>query len=198
MTNQMHIKKRIREARLFRFVFLLFAILCAFASTAQSIFEMNAGSIHFNSSASLETIDATSNKTRGVVDINQNTFAFSVEITSFEGFNSALQKEHFNENYLESDLFPKATFTGKLIDKFDAAKASQTLRAKGQLDIHGVKMERIISVTLTKSGQNYIISSNFNIAVADHGITIPRIVNQKIAEIIMVEVKGTLKPKTAQ
>jgi polyisoprenoid-binding protein YceI len=167
-------------------------------SFSQNIFEMNTGSIHFKSTASLEIIDATSNKMRGVVDITQNTFAFSVDITSFEGFNSALQKEHFNENYLESDLFPKATFTGKLIDKFESGKATQTLRAKGQLDIHGVKMERIISVTLTKSGQNYTISSNFNVAVADHGITIPRIVNQKIAEIIMVEVKGTLKPKTAQ
>jgi polyisoprenoid-binding protein YceI len=158
---------------------------------------MGAGSIHFKSTASLETIDATSNKTRGAVDINQNTFAFSVDITSFEGFNSALQKEHFNENYLESDLFPKATFVGKLIDKFDPLKATQTLRAKGQLEIHGVKTERIVSVTLTKSGSNYVISSNFNVAIADHGITIPRIVNQKIAEIIMVEVKGTLKPKTA-
>jgi polyisoprenoid-binding protein YceI len=172
--------------------------LTATISFAQTIFETTAGSIHFKSTASLEIIDATSNKMRGAVDINQNTFAFSVEITSFDGFNSALQKEHFNENYLESDLFPKATFSGKLIDKFDSTKSTQTLRAKGQLDIHGVKMERIVSVTLIKSGQNYAISSSFNIAVADHGITIPRIVNQKIAEIIMVEVKGTLKPKTAQ
>ena len=178
-----------------RMSFLWVLCLFSFFTQAQSLFEMSGGVIKFESKALLENIIATSNQTKGIVNITQNTFAFSVEINSFQGFNSDLQKEHFNENYLESDIFPKSTFSGKLIDKFDPTKATQTIRSKGQLEIHGVKQERIISVTLVKSGNNYTLSADFNVLLADHGISVPRIVNQKIAEIIFITIKGTIKPK---
>lgn len=176
---------------------IVMGLFCFFSlfSQAQSLFEMTGGVIKFESKALLENIIASSNQTKGIVNITQNTFAFSVEINSFQGFNSDLQKEHFNENYLESDIYTKSTFTGKLIDKFDPTKATQTIRSKGQLEIHGVKQERIISVTLVKSGNNYTLSADFNVLLADHGISVPRIVNQKIAEIIFITIKGTIKPK---
>ena len=194
MTAKTPLNKRFSERVLRIFIFGVFLSLVLF-SNAQSFFEMNGGVIKFESEALLENITATSNQTKGVVNIAQNTFAFSVEINSFKGFNSDLQKEHFNENYLESDIYTKSTFTGKLIDKFDPTKATQTIRSKGQLEIHGVKQERIISVTLVKSGNNYTLSADFNVLLADFGISVPRIVNQKIAEIIFVTIRGTIKPK---
>jgi polyisoprenoid-binding protein YceI len=194
MTAKTPLKNRFSESALRVFIFGVFLSLVLF-SNAQSLFEMNGGVIKFESKALLENITATSNQTKGIVNITQNTFAFSVEINSFKGFNSDLQKEHFNENYLESDIYTKSTFTGKLIDKFDPTKATQTIRSKGQLEIHGVKQERIISVTLVKSGNNYTLSADFNVLLADFGISVPRIVNQKIAEIIFVTIRGTIKPK---
>jgi polyisoprenoid-binding protein YceI len=194
MTAKTPLNKRFSERVLRIFIFGVFLSLVLF-SNAQSFFEMNGGVIKFESEALLENITATSNQTKGIVNIAQNTFAFSVEINSFKGFNSDLQKEHFNENYLESDIYTKSTFTGKLIDKFDPTKATQTIRSKGQLEIHGVKQERIISVTLVKSGNNYTLSADFNVLLADFGISVPRIVNQKIAEIIFVTIRGTIKPK---
>jgi polyisoprenoid-binding protein YceI len=194
MTAKTPLNKRFSERVLRIFIFGVFLSLVLF-SNAQSFFEMNGGVIKIESEALLENITATSNQTKGVVNIAQNTFAFSVEINSFKGFNSDLQKEHFNENYLESDIYTKSTFTGKLIDKFDPTKATQTIRSKGQLEIHGVKQERIISVTLVKSGNNYTLSADFNVLLADFGISVPRIVNQKIAEIIFVTIRGTIKPK---
>jgi polyisoprenoid-binding protein YceI len=194
MTEKTPLKNRFSERVLRIFIFGVFLSLVLF-SNAQSFFEMNGGVIKFESKALLENITATSNQTKGIVNIAQNTFAFSVEINSFKGFNSDLQKEHFNENYLESDIYTKSTFTGKLIDKFDPTKATQTIRSKGQLEIHGVKQERIISVTLVKSGNNYTLSADFNVLLADFGISVPRIVNQKIAEIIFVTIRGTIKPK---
>ena len=194
MTAKTPLKNRFSERVLRIFIFGVFLSLVLF-SNAQSFFEMNGGVIKIESEALLENITATSNQTKGVVNIAQNTFAFSVEINSFKGFNSDLQKEHFNENYLESDIYTKSTFTGKLIDKFDPTKATQTIRSKGQLEIHGVKQERIISVTLVKSGNNYTLSADFNVLLADFGISVPRIVNQKIAEIIFVTIRGTIKPK---
>lgn len=194
MTKSNSIKTSISGKNLRGIVVGLFCMF-SICTQAQSLYEMSGGVIKFESKALLENIIASSNQAKGIVNITQNTFAFSVEINSFQGFNSDLQKEHFNENYLESDIYTKSTFTGKLIDKFDPAKATQTIRSKGQLEIHGIKQERIISVTLVKSGNNYTLSADFNVLLADHGISIPRIVNQKIAEIIFITIKGTIKPK---
>jgi polyisoprenoid-binding protein YceI len=155
--------------------------------------EVKRGNIAFESNAELEVIKASSNKLKGLFNSSSNSFAFTVDINSFEGFNSALQKEHFNENYLESQSFPKANFSGKILDSFDPTKDKQTLRAKGKLEIHGVVKERILEVTFTKKNGEYLISSNFNVLLEDHGITIPRIVVQKISPTIAVVVNAVLK-----
>src|SRR3982750_3786358 len=89
------------------FVFLSHLIL------AQSKFATQKGEISFASKAQLELIKATSDKAQGLIDPATGQFAFNVPIQSFRGFNSELQRQHFNENYMESDRYPKATFTGK-------------------------------------------------------------------------------------
>jgi polyisoprenoid-binding protein YceI len=172
---------------------LIFFLLPVFAYS--QLYEVTSGKINFNSEAPLENIVAESSKLKGVMNITDNSFAFSVEIKTFEGFNSDLQREHFHENYLESDKFPKARFTGKLIDKFNPDLATQKIRAKGQLEIHGVSKERIIEVTITKSDNTYHFTTKFNVALAEHGITIPRIVYQKISENISVTVNGDIAKK---
>lgn len=174
---------------------ILVILLCLPGYTFTQMYEVTNGKINFNSEAPLENIVAESSKLKGVMNITDNSFAFSVEIKTFEGFNSDLQREHFHENYLESDKFPKARFTGKLIDKFNPDLATQKIRAKGQLEIHGISKERIIEVTITKSDNKYHFTTNFNVALADHGITIPRIVYQKISENISVTVNGDIAKK---
>jgi polyisoprenoid-binding protein YceI len=167
-------------------------LLFVSSSYAQNIYEIKSGKVTFKSNAPLENIQANSNSLIGLMDVSANTFAFTIDIMSFKGFNSALQQEHFYENYMETDLYPKAVFTGKLIDKFNPQSATQKLRAKGSLTIHGVKNERIIDVVLTKTGEQFSISSHFNVDLKDHAIRIPKVVYQKIAENIRIEVKGDM------
>src|SRR5688500_7889636 len=83
---------------------------------AQVKLGIDKGSINFTSNAQLELIKASSDKVQGLLDPNNNQFAFAVDIKSFQGFNSQLQREHFNEKYLESEKFPKARFSGKIIE----------------------------------------------------------------------------------
>jgi polyisoprenoid-binding protein YceI len=163
--------------------------------SGQGLFEITSGKIRFVSDAPLERIQAEANSIKGLIDLDKATFAVTVNINSFEGFNGELQREHFNENYMESDRFPKATFNGKFIDRIDPKSASQTARVKGSLEIHGVKTERIIPVDLVRSGKGYRFSSSFNVVLEDHGIEIPRMVYQKISETIAVEISGALNPK---
>lgn len=156
-------------------------------SAQGGLFEVAGGSIHFTSDAPLELIEARSDQLRGLIDPEKNTFAFSVPMSSFEGFNSPLQKEHFNENYLESPKYPKATFAGKIIEDIDYSQDGvYTIRAKGRMNIHGVERERIIRSRLRIEDGKWTVKSEFKVLLQEHNITIPRIVHQKIAEEIKV------------
>src|SRR5690606_5941870 len=120
-------------------------------------------------------------------------FAFTVGIKSFQGFNSALQREHFNEKYMESERFPNARFSGKIIEPIDfSSDRSYDVRAKGELDIHGQKQIRIIKSRITIENDVVHLKSTFFIPLADHDISIPTIVSQKIATEIKVDFSATM------
>jgi YceI-like domain len=174
---------------------LIVTALCGFMSLVPSAqtYRSEKGMVHFASSAKLERLEARSYELKGALDLGKQSFAFSVEINSFTGFNSDLQREHFRENYLESEQFSKAIFTGKLIDPIDTQKSNLKIRAKGMLTIHGLSKERIIDVELTKAGEGYKIQSQFNVSLDEHNIVIPKLVYQKIAEVITVQVDAVVK-----
>ena len=168
-------------------------LLCSYSSHAQNRFSIEKASIAFTSHAELEVIKASSDQIQGLLDPSNNKFAFSVKMLSFKGFNSELQREHFNEKYLESDRFPTASFSGKIIEDLDLTKdGTYEVRAKGDLEIHGVKQTRIIKSKLTVSKGKVSIDTNFTVPLSDHNITIPKIVGQKIATEIEVIFTSTL------
>lgn len=165
-------------------------------STQPELFRLSAGGIQFKSDAPLEVIQASSEELRGLIDPQKRSFAFSVPMNTFQGFNSPLQQEHFNENYLESSKYPNATFSGKIIEDIDfEAIGEYTIRAKGILKIHGIEQERIIKSKLSIRDKSLEVIADFSVLLEDHNITIPKIVYQKIAEEIQVQVKATFKPQ---
>ncbi|MBS1925497.1 MAG: YceI family protein [Bacteroidetes bacterium] len=178
----------------FALVFLIFNIL--FLRGQAQLYEVNSGSIDFVSEAKLELIKASSNDLKGRLDLGKKIFAFVVKIASFNGFNSPLQKEHFNENYMESNQYPNASFSGKIIEDLQIDNDGDfTIRAKGLLTIHGVARERIIKCLLKISKGVIAVSSNFTVQLAEHNIPIPKIVYEKLASEIKVEVNATMQPK---
>ncbi len=167
-----------------------------FSDPASIVFSVQKGGISFTSDAPLELIEARSNELKGLIDTDQNSFAFTIDMTTFQGFNSPLQKEHFNENYLETKAYRKATFAGKIIETVDLTKdGTYAVRAKGKLDLHGVSNERIIKSEVTVKGGKFRVRSNFTVLLAEHDIAIPKIVHQKIAEEIKVVVDAEFEKK---
>jgi hypothetical protein len=151
------------------------------------------GVISFRSEAQQELIKASSSHMVGIIDVEKRTYVFKVLIRSFEGFNSALQLEHFNEKYLESEKYPEAMFTGKIIEETDLnIEGNYEVRAKGKLKIHGVEMERIIRCKVVSKNYHLFLNSHFTILLSDHDIKIPRVVHEKIANEIQVEIKAEL------
>jgi polyisoprenoid-binding protein YceI len=171
--------------------FLFSSLICV-----GQVFTCKNGVTKFTSEAPLELIKAESNQTIGVLDCSTKNVHFSISIDSFEGFNSGLQKEHFRENYMETEKYPRATFKGKIIEDIDFTKVGvTTVRAKGIFNIHGTEVEKIVKVKLNIKGNEIAIDTNFEVPLQEHNIKIPKVVNQKIASIILVEVKATLKQK---
>jgi polyisoprenoid-binding protein YceI len=149
--------------------------------------------VYFISEAALEKIEARSTQLKGVFLPDEKAFSFAIPMNSFEGFNSPLQREHFNENYLETDRYKEAKFSGKIIDQTDLSQDGEyTLRAKGKFSIHGVERERIIKGTFRKKGNSILLQSTFTILLQEHDIQIPRIVYKKIAPEVTVKVNATL------
>lgn len=170
-------------------------ISLAFTSQKGGIY-IATGSIHFTSEAPLELIKASSDKLLGILNTENNEFIFRINMRSFEGFNSSLQKEHFNDNYVESTKFPKTTFKGRIIEDIDFSKSGNyTIRAKGKLKIHGIEHNRIIKCSLSVLKNKIIVKSNFSVFLKDHDIKIPKIVNQKISEKIIIKVNGNFIPR---
>lgn len=172
---------------------LFFLILMAGALLGQRKYAISASEMTFTSNAELELISAASKKVQGLIDPTNNQFAFYVDVKSFQGFNSVLQREHFNEKYLESEKYPRAKFSGKIIEPIDlSTDGSYDVRAKGELDIHGKKQTRIIKSKLTVKNGVVNIESRFFVPLDDHNISIPTIVSQKIATEIEVNLNATM------
>ena len=168
-------------------------LFCGTNAYAQAKFTIKKSDMSFTSNAELELIKASSTEAQGIIDPATNQFAFSVLVQSFKGFNSDLQRQHFNDNYMESSKYTKASFTGKLIEQVNYTVDSvYTVRAKGELDIHGQKQTRIIKAKLTIRKNDIQIDTDFNVPLTDHNISIPRIVSQKIATEIDVKFRATL------
>lgn len=176
-----------------RLLLILLSLFLLNSPLSAQIFADSDGKIGFASDAPLELIQAESFKLKGLLDAKNQTFAFTIPMGSFEGFNSPLQKEHFNENYLESEAYPKATFSGKMIEPIDFSQDGvHQIRAKGMLEIHGIKQERIIRSQITIKDSKILLKSSFTVFLEEHDISIPKIMSQKIAEEIYVVMEGEL------
>lgn len=163
---------------------------------AQDLFKVSESSIEFTSDAPMELIEAKSEDLDGLLKPDDQTFAFRVMMTSFDGFNSALQRTHFNENYMESDKFPYAVFEGKIKEEIELLEnGSHTINAEGKLNCHGVEKQRTIACELSIKDNEIIVKSDFSVMLEDHDITIPKVVGQKIAEEIFVTINLTMVPK---
>ena len=162
----------------------------------QDQIQIEKSQINFTSNAPLETIKASSTSLKGVIIPATNQFMFKVPVKSFVGFNNRLQMEHFNEKYMESETYPWATFTGKIIEQVDFnTEGEYDVRAKGDLEIHGQKQTRIIRCKINIRNGVATVDSDFIIPLADHNISIPRIVGEKIANQIEVSIRASMKAK---
>ena len=167
--------------KLFYIVFLIVTI-----STAQSKYLTKTGNISFEASVpSFEEVVAENNSVTAIINTENGEIAALALINGFR-FKNALMEEHFNENYAESNKYPKANFQGK-IENFSSDNFTGNFEITGDLTFHGLtKTIEDIPVTINKTGDKITINGKFKVIASDFNIDIPKIVRNKIAEDVEV------------
>lgn len=156
---------------------------------AQTKYRTKSGTVHFNASTPIEDIEASNEEVNAILEVETGRFAIVMLIKDFE-FPRKLMQEHFNENYLESDKYPKAYFTGTIAN-FSWETLTEEAEQKtieGNLTIHGITLERREKVKLRKIGDAIQLEADFLVRPEAHKIEVPEIVFTKIAEEVQVVV----------
>ncbi len=161
----------------------------------QSKFIAKNAFISFYSSTPMEDILGESNEVVTILNAETGEIGFQALMTTFH-FKRALMEEHFNENYMESNKFPKAKFNGKIAGFTKDMLTSPVAEVKvtGVLNVHGVEKTITIPGTLGLEGGKLVATSKFKVVPEDYGITIPSLVRDKIGKEMEVTVKATYLP----
>jgi hypothetical protein len=164
-------------------------VLAGLSLNAQKYSTKN-GFVGFYSHTAFEDIKADNNQVASILDASTGDIVFQLLNKAFH-FEKALMEEHFNENYMESETFPKATFKGKIdnIKDVDLSKPGKyKVNVSGEMSMHGVTKSFSTPGTLEVTADGLVAVSDFRIKPEDYGITIPGVVREKISENMTVSV----------
>ncbi|RYZ30901.1 MAG: YceI family protein [Chitinophagaceae bacterium] len=175
---------------------LIAFVLFAATVTAQDRYFTKTGKIDFYSKAPLEDIEAKNKTVTAVLDKKTGAMQFEVQMKGFE-FEKKLMQEHFNENYVESNKFPKAGFKGTIVNNAAvnyAKDGTYNVNVKGKLTIHGVTKDVQAPGTIKVSNGKIDAASTFTIQLSDYNISIPSVVKDKVSNTIKISVDTKLEP----
>lgn len=176
-----------------RFIIIIGLILCVYSVQAQ-VFISNKTTVSFFSETPLENIEATNSKSSSLLNIKDMQVVFQIPVKAFE-FEKDMMKVHFNENYLETEKYPKASFNGNINEDVDLSKdGTFKVTVTGKLLIHGVERERTMVGTIIRKGKDVSLEGQFQVILSEHNVKIPKVVIANIAEVIEVKVSATYKP----
>jgi polyisoprenoid-binding protein YceI len=174
---------------------LLFLMFIVIATNAQKYMTKN-GYIGFFSHTAMEDIKGDNNQVASVLDITTGELVFQVLIKSFH-FDRALMEEHFNENYMESDKFPKSSFKGKItnLSSIDFSKSGiYDVSVDGDLTIRDATNKITTTGKIEVKNGELTATSKFNISPEDYKISIPSVVKDKINKNLEVTVSMKYTP----
>ena len=177
--------------KIYTFLILLLGLL-----KADGIYFTRSGEVSFFSSTPIEDIKAVNNQVTCVLDVESGKTSFRIPIRGFV-FPNALMQEHFNENYMESEIYPNASFNGSIED-WSQNKISEGARGvviSGEMTIHGV------TKTIRESGNIYTNNgkifgdATFIIKLSEYDVKIPKLLRENIAEKVEVNIQLELNRK---
>jgi len=174
---------------------LLLVGICFWMNGYSQTYVTKNGMIRFNSDTQMEKIEGVSRQVNAALLNPTGDLVFKVLIMSFN-FEKALLQQHFNENYMETDKFPEATFVGKVtnIKEINITKdGSYPANIEGKLTIHGQTKPIKETATIEIKGGTVTLKGKFNILLSDYKISVPNTVINNISKTIEITVDALLE-----
>ncbi len=174
----------------------LIALNCIVNVSAQQ-YITKTGHAYFMSHTDAIDIDGNNHQVAAIANIETGEVVFIVLIKAFE-FTLATADKHFNETYMESDEFPKATFKGKIpkMNTIDLSKDGEyPVTAEGMLTIHGQTQPVSKEGKLIVKNGTIGLESDFQVSISDYNIKVPRSVEHRVAKIVDVHIDMVLEKK---
>lgn len=180
-----------------RYILILFVFVLSFSSVkAQDKYFTRTGHIYFLSHTSVIDIDGNNNQVVSFINIKTGEVVFNLLVKSFE-FTLATASEHFNETYMESHKFPKASFTGTIRDfnKIDLSKkTTYNVMVDGKLTIHGVTKQVSEKGILKMENNKLYVKCDFSVNIADYNIKVPKLVEERVAKSVIIKINADYIP----
>jgi hypothetical protein len=180
-------------------IFVIVILALSFSAglrSQDSLWLTKTGRIYFISHTDIIDIDANNYQVGSFLNVKTGEMVFSLLMKSFQ-FTLPLAEEHFNENYVESEKYPKATFKGRIIG-FDPGKIvpdkEYPVEVEGDLTMHGITSKVKEKGVLKKTADGIRATSKFEILLDTYKIKVPDIVKDRVAPVIPIEVEILYKP----
>ncbi|MFC4634905.1 YceI family protein [Dokdonia ponticola] len=151
------------------------------------------GQVTFFSYTSAENIEAVNNQAYSILDTETNEIAVDILMKAFV-FKKKLMREHFNESYIESDLYPKAKFRGKIVGFDPSQEGSQTRMIEGMFTLKDTTVPLAFKVTIERKSTSYKIIGDAEVLLENYDIKIPKLLSPNIAKNIQVSFNFEFKP----
>lgn len=155
------------------------------------------GTITFEASEEVfEPVKATNTAVTMLLDTQTGQVAALALVKGFR-FKNSLMEEHFNENYIESETYPKATFKGQ-IEGFNINSINENkiqLKVDGVLKLHGKEKQVSTLLKIQKIEDEIAIQGAFSVTPDEFDIEIPKVVRNKIAKEIQITLDFKLSKK---
>lgn len=176
-----------------KLLLLFITILClSFVPKANQTYIERQGKITFFSYTPVENIQATNNQALSIFDADSKQIVVEILMRAFS-FKKSLMYEHFNESYIESDLYPRAFLKAEVVD-FDPSLDSQTRIIKGDFTMRGISKPIEIKVNITKSNNGFQFQGELEVKIDDHEIKVPKVLAANIAKKIQVSFNFQFEP----
>jgi polyisoprenoid-binding protein YceI len=171
-----------------KILFLLLLSLSIVQLAQAQVYMTRTGYIGFFSKTPMEDIKAENSQVYAVIDVGKKNMAFAALMKGFL-FRKQLMQEHFNENYIESDKYPKATFSGSYTSKDDVTQNGiHTVDVTGKVSLHGVEKPITTTATLEMKDGKLTGKAHLVMLPEDFNIQIPSLVREKIEKEIKVDI----------
>jgi len=174
---------------------VLFLFFITNVSVAQT-FLTESGNVDFLSKAPLSEFNGVSDKLHGLIDLSGNVLDFYVDLNTLDT-GIGLRDKHMRDNYLETEKYPFAEFTGKFNAIPSLTSGSKIpVTANGKFKIHGVERQIQVTGTLSKNTKGELeLEAGFEVLLSDYKIPVPKLIFYELAENQTVTINATLKPK---